>query len=200
MTSIQVLLSSASLSLVLACFSLIAAAQDLTAPATLRAEPTPDGKVLKQLPANATVKVLKRQGFYVEVESGGAKGWLKASEVPSSKSAGGSLSNLDTGRTGKGNIVSTSAARGLSPKDVIAAKPDHQQVEELKKLGVSASAADEFAAQGGLQSRKLALLMPPQGSGRGTASSKTGPDGKTAQGSAKKPVSKKKSDEEDDDE
>lgn len=193
-------LCNASLCSLHVVFSSIAAAQDLTAPAPLRAEPSSEAKVVKQLPANTAVKVLKRQGFYVEVEASGAKGWLKASEVSLSKSSGGGLSNLDTGRTGKGNIVSTSAARGLSPKDVIAAKPDHQQVEELKKLGVSASAADEFAAQGGLQSRKLALLMPPQGSTGGAASPKTARDGKAAQGSAKKPASKKKSDEEDDDE
>ncbi len=194
------MLRNVSLSLVLTCCSWTSAAQELSAPASLRAEPSPDAKVLKQLPANAALKVLRRQGFYLEVESGGAKGWLKASEVSTAKTAGGGLSNLDSGRSGKGNIVSTSAARGLSSKDVIASKPDHAQVEELKKLGVSASVADDFATQGGLQNRKLALLAaPPQGGKGSPTSSQTARDGKASQGSPKKSAGRKKTGDEDDD-
>ncbi|WVN41522.1 SH3 domain-containing protein [beta proteobacterium MWH-UniP1] len=191
---------SCLLCIFLVCSAGIGLAQELAVPAPLRAEPTADSKALKQLPANAPVKVLRRQGFYLEVESGGAKGWLKASEVSTPKGAGGGLSNLDSGRSGKGNIVSTSAARGLSSKDVIASKPDHLQVEELKKLGVSASAADDFATQGGLQNRKLALLAaPPQGvKGRPTFGP-TSRDGKASQGSPKRSADRKKSGDGDDD-
>ncbi len=177
-------------------------AQTLSIQANLRAEPTTDGKVLKQLPADTAVKVLKRQGFYLEIEAAGLKGWVKASEVSLSKPGSSGLSNLDTGRMGKGNIVSTSAARGLSSKELIAAKPDFSQVEQLKSLGVAGKVAEDFALQGGLQQRKLALLSAPQ-------SSKVSTDGKQGQGAksttrkgSNKPSNKaaKSDDDEDDDE
>ena len=164
-------------------------AQVLSSVSALRVEPSADSKVVKQVPADTTVKVLKRQGFFLEVEAAGAKGWVKASEVSMTKSPGGGLSNLDTGRTGKGNIVSTSAARGLSAKDLIAAKPNYQQVDELKKLGTPSKASEDFAAQGGLQNRKLTLL----------SAADTPASAKKVNNAPRRPTGRKK-DEEDEDE
>jgi uncharacterized protein YgiM (DUF1202 family) len=126
----------------------------------LRAEAQPDAKVVQKLADKAAVKVLKRQGFWVEVEASGVKGWLKVSEISLGSGATGAtgLGGLDTGRTGKGNIVSTTAARGLTVKELVAAKPDPKQVTQLKGLAVSASAADAFAKAGGLAVRQVALL------------------------------------------
>jgi len=126
----------------------------------LRAEAQPDAKVVQKLAAKASLKLLKRQGFWVEVEASGVKGWLKVSEISLGPGATGAtgLGGLDTGRTGKGNIVSTTAARGLTVKELVAAKPDPQQVTQLKGLAVSASAADAFAKAGGLAVRQVALL------------------------------------------
>ena len=163
--------------------------QVLSSVSALRVEPSADSKVVKQVPADTTVKVLKRQGFFLEVEVAGAKGWVKASEVSMTKSPGGGLSNLDTGRTGKGNIVSTSAARGLSAKDLIAAKPNYQQVDELKKLGTPSKASEDFAAQGGLQNRKLTLL----------SAADTPASAKKVNNTPRRPTGRKK-DEEDEDE
>lgn len=137
-----------------------ATAQTTVGAVGLRAEAQPDAKVVQKLADKAAVKVLKRQGFWVEVEAAGAKGWLKVSEISlgSGAPAAGGLGGLDTGRTGKGNIVSTSAARGLTAKELVAAKPDPQQVAQLKGLAVTASAADAFAKAGGLTVRQVALL------------------------------------------
>lgn len=147
-------------------------AQTLGKAADLKASPAPEAKTVKSLPANAPAKLLKRQGFWVEIESGGASGWVKLSDL-NMGSGGTSISAMDTGRTGKGNIVSTSAARGLSAKELTAAKPDVQQFEQLRALSVSAADAEAFAQAGGLKVRTVALLAAPPAasSSGGTAGS-----------------------------
>ena len=70
----------------------------------------PDGAKTADAKAGTPLKITKRQGFWVEVDAGGKKGWVKLGVVNMASTTGGSVA-LDTGRTGKGNIVSTSAAR-----------------------------------------------------------------------------------------
>lgn len=118
---------------------------------------------MKVLPAATPVKLLKRQGFWVEVDSGGATGWVKLSDLGTSSPAVATLAAVDTGRTGKGNIVSTSAARGLSARELTAARPDLQQFEQLRAQSVSAGDAESFAQAAGLKVRSVSLLAaaPP---------------------------------------
>ena len=138
-------------------------AQVLAKAADLKAEPAAEAKTVKSVPANSAAKMLKRQGFWAEIEAGGAKGWVKLSDINMGAPGAAGISTVDTGRSGKGNIVSTSAARGLSAKELVAAKPDPQQFEQLKALAVSASDAESFAQSSGLKSRSLALLATPSG-------------------------------------
>ena len=168
-----------------------AQAQTLAKAADLKAEPAADAKTLKSLPANAAAKMLKRQGFWAEIEVGGAKGWVKLSEISMGASGASAISTVDTGRTGKGNIVSTSAARGLSAKELVAAKADPQQFEQLKSLAVSASEAETFAQSSGLKNRTLALLATPAGQPAAASSSANN-------GSTNRKASKKDDDDEDD--
>jgi hypothetical protein len=137
-----------------------AMAQSLSKAADLKANPAPEAKTVKSVAANVSVKLIKRQGFWVEVSADGVTGWIKLSDVNMSAS-GPSLSAVDTGRTGKSNIVSTSAARGLSDKELTSAKPDAQQFEQLRALSVKAVDAENFAQAAGLKSRTVALLAPP---------------------------------------
>ena len=136
-------------------------AQSLSKAADLKASPAPEAKTVESVAANVSVKLLKRQGFWVEVSAGGATGWIKLSDLNMSAASGPGLSAVDTGRTGKGNIVSTSAARGLSDKELTSAKPDAQQFEQLKALAVKPVDAENFAQAAGLKSRTVALLAPP---------------------------------------
>ena len=138
-----------------------AMAQSLSKAADLKASPAPEAKTVESVAANVSVKLLKRQGFWVEVSAGGATGWIKLSDLNMSAASGPGLSAVDTGRTGKGNIVSTSAARGLSDKELTSAKPDAQQFEQLRALAVKALDAENFAQAAGLKSRTVALLAPP---------------------------------------
>lgn len=139
-------------------------AQTLNKAADLKANPAGDAKTVKNLPSGSAVKLAKREGFWVEVDAGGAKGWLKLSDISMGSGATSGIGALDTGRTGKGNIVSTSAARGLSAKELVAAKPDVQEFESLKTLGVSSQEAEQFAQAGGLKTRSVTMLSAPAAS------------------------------------
>lgn len=115
-----------------------------------------------RLKATTPVKLLKRQGFWLEVEAAGRVGWLKVSAV-SFAGASGSVA-IDTGRLGGGNIVATSVARGLSAKDLLEGKPDHAEAARLEALAVDPSAVTGFRAQGGLQSvAGVGALSAPRG-------------------------------------
>jgi hypothetical protein len=138
-------------------FSSDAFSQTLNSASELKETQSQDSKTVKNLSSNTSIKILKREGFWVQVEVAGTKGWVKLSSVNMAGQTP-SITPLDTGRTGKGNVVSTSAARGLSAKDLTLAKPDSSQFEELKKLSVDSSEADKFAKSGGLSIRQIALV------------------------------------------
>ncbi len=146
----------------LLCFGVSVSAQTLREDANLIDKP--DGAPgPTKLKAGASVKVLKRQGFWVEVDAGGKNGWLKASQLNFTGATGGPTA-IDTGRLGTGNIVATSAARGLSAKDLVSGKPNFDEVKKLDTLGFDPAGIDSFVAQGGVVPSKekiqLAAVKP----------------------------------------
>lgn len=132
----------------------------------------PNGKATShKFVSGSSVKVVRRDGFWIEVSVAGKSGWIKASQVNFS-SPGGSVA-IDTGRMGSGNIVSTSAARGLSAKDLLNGKPNLSDVGRLESIRVDAKDVQAFALAGNLRppSSSIKLSTPAQSSARGTASS-----------------------------
>ncbi len=121
----------------------------------------PDGSKAAEAKAGEAIKILKRQGFWVEVDAGGKKGWVKLSQITMAAAGGGSVA-IDTGRTGKGNIVSSSAARGLSAKDLLEGKPDTRGVAKLEGFVIDAAAVAPFRSEGGINpvNEKIALSAP----------------------------------------
>ena len=152
---------------------------------TVREEATlldkPDGKPGSvKLAAGSPVKTLKRQGFWVEVDAAGKTGWLKVSQINFAGAAGGSTA-IDTGRLGTGNIVATSAARGLSAKDLVSGQPDFNEANKLELLTATPATVQTFLMAGNVTaiSQKIQLTAPrpapaatpPAGSGQGAGSS-----------------------------
>ena len=132
----------------------------------------PNGKATShKFFSGSSVKVVRRDGFWIEVSVTGKSGWIKASQVNFS-SPGGSVA-IDTGRMGGGNIVSTSAARGLSAKDLLNGKPNLSDVGRLESIRVDAKDVQAFALAGNLRppSSSIKLSTPAQSSARGTSSS-----------------------------
>lgn len=99
------------------------------------------------LSAGTAVKVAERQGFWVRVEAGGRSGWVKASGLTFSSGPGGPTA-IDTGRLGTGNIVSTSAARGLSAKDLLNGTPRMDEVVKMAQHAPDAATLQAFITQG----------------------------------------------------
>lgn len=124
----------------------------------------PDGKpTIVRFSAGSNIRVLRRDGFWIEVSVAGKTGWLKASQVSFAASPGGSVA-IDTGRMGGGNIVSSSAARGLSAKDLLSGQPNFNDVSRLEAIQVAPKEAQAFALAGGLKPppNGIRLSSPPQ--------------------------------------
>jgi hypothetical protein len=106
--------------------------------------------------AGSPIKVLERQGFWLRLQVGGASGWAKASSVVFSSGTSGPIV-IETGRSGGGNIVASSAARGLSAKDLMNGVPRLDEVEKLSKFSITdPKDLNTFIAQG----RVVALAEP----------------------------------------
>jgi uncharacterized protein YraI len=166
-------------------------AQNAKAGATLRAEPTANGKVVKVLSEAVPVNVIGRKGFWINIKVAESEGWLSIKELVASKS--GSTTPVNTGRQTKGNIVATSAARGLTAEDLISASPDFDAFGQLTGLGVTAGDAEQFAKEGQLSPRELAMLSGSPGTKSRVAASKG------ASGTKKKSTKAKDTDEDEED-
>ncbi len=137
----------------------------------------PDGKtVVLNVKAGTAAKAVKRQGFWVQVETGGKTGWIKASALSFSGGAGGPTA-IDTGRMGQSNIVSTSSARGLSAKDLVSGQPNMEDVTWLESRSIPPSALQTFLSSGGIVAvtGRVQLNLPkPVAAAPAAGSSSTG--------------------------
>jgi flagellar basal body rod protein FlgF len=149
-----------SLSIILLALALpaIAATQSgtTTRPAELRATPVADGKLLKALPANAKVDVLKRTGGWYQVKTAeGTEGWVRMWLVRFSAASGAfgrdSVAVLGSGRSGSTYTTATTGVRGLSEEELQNAKPNPAAVAALERLAVAPDDARTFAKQGSLK-------------------------------------------------
>lgn len=119
-----------------------------TVKAELRLLNKPSGESQgKQIAIGTAVKVIERQGFWVRIEVGGQSGWVKASGLSFSSGSAGPTT-IDTGRLGSGNIVSTSAARGLSAKDLLNGSPRIEDVAKMAQYVPETTSIQAFASQG----------------------------------------------------
>jgi hypothetical protein len=112
-----------------------------------------------------SLKVINRQGFWVEVEAApGKRGWVKVSILSFAAGAGGPTA-IDTGRMGTGNIVATSSARGLSAKDLLNGAPRPEEVAKLDAFVADRPTVQNFLASGSItqlsQTIELRVPEPP---------------------------------------
>ncbi len=135
----------------------------------------PDGQPGLRLKAGTAIKPRKRQGFWIDVDAGGKTGWLKASAV-NFGGAGGPTA-IDTGRLGTGNIVATSAARGLSAKDLLTGQPDFEQAGRLDNLAAQPAAAQAFLVAGGLSPATGRIQLTPSRPAAATPAANSTPAG-----------------------
>jgi hypothetical protein len=149
-----------SLSILLLALALPAAAAmqsgTTTRSAELRATPLVDGKLLKTLPANAKLDVLKRVGGWYQVRTAeGTAGWVRMWHVRFSAASGAagrdSVAVLGSGRSGSTYTTATTGVRGLSEEELQNARPNPAAVAALDRYAVAPDDARRFAKQAALK-------------------------------------------------
>jgi hypothetical protein len=111
----------------------------------------PEGQTTKNLvKANSAIKVLQRKSFWVEIQSENKRGWLKLNAIQFMTATNAIA--IDTGRTGKNNIVATSVSRGLSAQELTNANPNFDQAKKLKTFAVTNNDAQAFLAAAAIKS------------------------------------------------
>ena len=131
----------------------------------VKKEPYSDAQTVGTVPEKAQVKVLARQGGWMQVESGATSGWVRMLSIRmnsgQSSFASGLKSLFSVARTGSSGQTVTTGVRGLDKEQIQNAKPNP---EELKKLGAFAASqgdAERFAAGNPqLRNQKIDYLVP----------------------------------------
>jgi hypothetical protein len=117
----------------------------------------PDGAKVAALKAGTPASVLKRQGFWVQVQAASKTGWVRLNQLGFGGASG--IVALDTGRAAAGNIVSTSVARGLTAKDLLNGKPDLGAVARMDAWVPNSASVDKFSADGGVAPVNLTVTL-----------------------------------------
>lgn len=175
--------SKLSVSAVVLLLVSAAFAQEVKKDTPLVASDQPGASTVGTAKSGARAKILERKGFWVRIEAGGATGWTKISALQFG-GAGASAIAIDTGRMSKGNIVSSSAARGMTKGEFLEAAPNEAALAMLKTQVPAADAIVKFAEAGKLTPRKIKALAAPSAS----------PTSSSEAGSAKKSSAQAKED------
>jgi hypothetical protein len=107
------------------------------------------------------ISVVKRQGLWAQLQTANGTGWVRLGLLSFGGVSG--VVALDTGRAGKGNVVSTSAARGLSSKDLLSGRPNTGAVSAMDNWIPDPGTVEKFASEGGVTTVNLtsSLRAPP---------------------------------------
>ncbi len=153
-----------SLSVLLMLITGLSSAQSTAKKADLKEANQAESKTLQSLPENTKLTITQRLGFWVKVKVNNTAGWLRLSDVHFAEAGNArvNLSSLELGRTGKNNIVSASAARGLSANQLQEAPADFSAVERLVSLSRNEELLLKFRNEGGLQVKSFSPLTIAQ--------------------------------------
>lgn len=138
--------------------SLESIADSLKSDQELKELPNMKSKVVGKV-SKGEIEVIDKKGFWIKVKKDSVEGWTKLNNVEIEKDSNLSLSSLNTGREGSGNIVSTSGVRGLDGEDITNAQPDMNEFEKLKKLTVTKSAGETFSQNSKLITKKIKFII-----------------------------------------
>ena len=127
----------------------------------LRAEPFADAKTVGSLSKNESLEIITKKGAWLQVKSKKNTGWVRLLSVKrgGASTSGSSISDIASGRTGTGKVVSTTGIRGLSAEELKAAKFNDEEMKKMESQMVSASDGQSFANAGGLSAAKMTYLQ-----------------------------------------
>ncbi|MBV8464882.1 MAG: SH3 domain-containing protein [Burkholderiales bacterium] len=136
----------------------------------LKDKPFLDAGKISDLPANASLEIVARQGAWMQVKTqDGKTGWVKmlsvkvgTGETKAGSNGAGLLSLASAFKTGSSGTTATTGVKGLSEEDLQNAQPNPAELAKLEAFGVSADDAAKFAKVGKLTAQKdIAYLSKP---------------------------------------
>ena len=133
----------------------------------LKAEPFRDAKTVGSLTAGDNVEILNKQGGWFQVKSAKGSGWVRMLSIRRGEARKGSgdaagVLGLASGRAGTGRVVATTGIRGLSEKELKAAKYNEKKLRKAESFAATEAEARRFAAEGKLVARKVKYLSAPE--------------------------------------
>lgn len=142
-------------------------------PDEIKAEPFTDAKTVGRIAKGDRVEIVTRQSGWLQIKAGGKAGWVRLLSIRRGQAAQtnvaqevGSVAGIATGRTGSGQVVSTTGVRGLSAEELKQAKFDEKQIAKAESLSVPSDEARRFAGQVGLATQNVKFLPDPRGGSR----------------------------------
>jgi hypothetical protein len=134
-------------------------------------DPSVDAAVIGRLPESAQVKILARQGGWMQIESSGRSGWVRllairtsAGTAPAPQSRGGGFFSFlnRPGSVGGGQTVTT-GVRGLDKEQIQNAKPNMAELQKMAGYAASRADAERFGAAAGVTRQQIGYLKPQAG-------------------------------------
>ncbi len=131
---------------------------------TLRAEPFADAKTVGNINKNDALEVLTKKGAWLRVKSKKSTGWVRLLSVKrgGASSSGSAVSDIASGRSGTGRVVSTTGIRGLSAEELKAAKFNEEEMKKMESYQTSSGNAQSYARAGGLSASNMSYLTGVQ--------------------------------------
>lgn len=131
----------------------------------VKKEPYTDADTVATLAENARVKIVKREGGWMQIESSQTAGWVRMLSV---RMSGAQQSSRDSGfrslfniaRTGSTGQTVTTGVRGLDKEQIQNAKPNPAELQKLAGFAASKSDAERFAAGNPALKRQSVEYLP----------------------------------------
>jgi hypothetical protein len=117
----------------------------------IKKEPFSDAQTVGTLAEKAQVKVLARQGGWMQIEAAGfASGWVRMLSIRMSSGQGSVASGLKSlftvARTGSSGQTVTTGVRGLDKEQIQNAKPNPEELKKMAGFAATKGDAEQFAA------------------------------------------------------
>lgn len=139
--------------------------------ADVKKEPFSDAASVGTLPAKTQVKVVKREGGWMQIESTAVAGWVRMLEIRLGATGGGAQASGDSGvkslfniaRTGSSGTAVATGVRGLDKEQIQNARPNPAELEKLAGYVAAKADAEQFAAGDPQLKRQTVDYLPASG-------------------------------------
>ena len=118
----------------------------------VKKEPFSDAATVGTLAEKAQVKLVKREGGWIQIESAAASGWVRMLSIRTSagtEQTGGDAgvkSLFNVARSGSSGTAVATGVRGLSKEEIQNARPNPAELQKLGTFATARTDAEQFAA------------------------------------------------------